>query len=53
VLLHQAGLSPLAAIEAVTANRPRTLGPQAPQSGQLRPGFDADLVGLSSNPLRT
>jgi imidazolonepropionase-like amidohydrolase len=50
-LLHQAGLSPLAAIEAVTANGPRTLGPQAPRSGQLRPGFDADLLALSRNPL--
>ena len=50
-LLHQAGLSPLAAIEAVTATGPRTLGPQAPRSGQLRPGFDADLLALARNPL--
>ena len=50
-LLHQAGLTPLAAIEAVTASGPRTLGPQAPRSGQLRPRFDADLLGLSRNPL--
>jgi len=50
-LLHQAGLSPLAAIEAVTANGPRTLGPQAPRSGLLRPGFDADLLALSRSPL--
>jgi imidazolonepropionase-like amidohydrolase len=50
-LLHQAGLSPLAAIEAVTANGPKTLGPQAPRSGQLRPGFDADLLALGRNPL--
>jgi len=50
-LLHQAGLSALAAIEAVTANGPRTLGPQAPRSGQLRPGFDADMLALDGNPL--
>ena len=50
-LLHQAGLSPLAAIESVTANGPPTLGPQAPRSGVLRPGYDADLLALGRNPL--
>lgn len=50
-LLVAAGLSPLEAIEAGTANGPLTLGPQAPKSGQLAAGFDADVIALRSNPL--
>lgn len=50
VRLVHAGLSPLAAIEAATANGPATLGPQGPRSGQVRPGFDADLIALDSDP---
>ncbi|KAK4501375.1 hypothetical protein PRZ48_007183 [Zasmidium cellare] len=46
-----AGLSPLEAIEAATANGPLTLGPQAPLSGQLRKGYDADFIAVESNPL--
>jgi imidazolonepropionase-like amidohydrolase len=46
-----AGMTPLQAIEAATANAPATLGPQAPHSGQLREGYDADLIALTSNPL--
>jgi imidazolonepropionase-like amidohydrolase len=46
-----AGMSPLEAIEAATATAPETLGPQAPLSGQLKAGYDADLIALSSNPL--
>lgn len=46
-----AGMTPLEAIEAGTANGPETLGLQAPQSGQLRPGYDADFIALSENPL--
>ena len=46
-----AGMTPLEAIEAGTANGPDTLGLQAPRSGQLKPGYDADLIALSSNPL--
>ncbi|MGA7096417.1 MAG: amidohydrolase family protein, partial [Acidimicrobiia bacterium] len=38
-----AGMSPLQAIEAATANGPETLGPQAPKAGQLVEGFDADV----------
>jgi imidazolonepropionase-like amidohydrolase len=44
------GLSPLEAIEAATATAPMTLGPRAPRSGQLLPGYDADVIGLSGNP---
>lgn len=50
-LLVEAGMSPLQAIEAATANGPLTLGPRAPRSGQLVAGYDADLITLSANPL--
>ena len=46
-----AGMTPLAAIEAGTANGPDTLGPQAPKSGQLKPGHDSDFIALSEDPL--
>ena len=44
-------MTPLEAIEAATANGPLTLGPQAPQAGQLREGFDADVITIATNPL--
>ncbi|KUJ18763.1 uncharacterized protein LY89DRAFT_706421 [Mollisia scopiformis] len=48
----QAGMSPLAAIEACTATAPETLGEHiAPKSGQILEGYDADLIALSQNPL--
>jgi imidazolonepropionase-like amidohydrolase len=50
-LLAECGFTPLAAIEAATAAGPATLGPQAPRSGQLRPGYDADLLTLDADPL--
>lgn len=50
-LLVKAGISPLAAIEAATANAPATLGPQAPLSGQLLAGYDADVIVLDADPL--
>jgi imidazolonepropionase-like amidohydrolase len=50
-LLAACGMSPLAAIEAATATGPETLGPQAPRSGQLAAGFDADLITLDADPL--
>jgi imidazolonepropionase-like amidohydrolase len=46
-----AGMTPLQAIEAGTANGPLTLGPRAPLSGELREGFDADFIALARNPL--
>ncbi|KAI4224105.1 MAG: hypothetical protein L6R40_008468 [Gallowayella cf. fulva] len=46
-----AGMTPLQAIEAGTANGPDTLGLQAPKSGQLKLGYDADFIALSDNPL--
>jgi imidazolonepropionase-like amidohydrolase len=45
------GLSPAQAIEAGTANAPLTLGPQAPASGQLAEGYDADVLAVARNPL--
>lgn len=47
----KAGMTPLQAIEAATANGPETLGPQAPKAGILREGYDADFIGLDANPL--
>ncbi|NOY54920.1 MAG: amidohydrolase family protein [Actinobacteria bacterium] len=49
--LERAGLSPAEIIEVATANGPATLGPQAPNSGLLTAGFDADIIAVSSNPL--
>ena len=49
-LLCDAGLSPLAAIEAATANGPATLGPRAPHTGQLVAGFDADVLTVNGDP---
>ena len=49
--LVQAGMTPLQAIEAATANGPLTLGPQAPKAGVLREGYDADFIALDKNPL--
>ncbi|RAH49328.1 metal-dependent hydrolase family protein [Aspergillus brunneoviolaceus CBS 621.78] len=47
----EAGMTPLAAIEAATANGPLTLGDQAPKSGRLLAGYDADIIALAANPL--
>jgi imidazolonepropionase-like amidohydrolase len=49
-LLAAAGLSALEVLEAATANGPAALGPQAPRSGQLVAGYDADVIGLTSDP---
>ncbi len=49
--LINAGMTDLDAIEAATANGPATLGPQAPRSGQLKEGYDADVVAFDTNPL--
>lgn len=49
--LINAGMSDIDAIEAATANGPETLGAQAPKSGQLRAGYDADVIALDANPL--
>jgi imidazolonepropionase-like amidohydrolase len=51
VHLVDAGLTPTEAIEAGTANGPPTLGPQAPKSGRLAEGYDADIISVVANPL--
>lgn len=45
------GMTPLQAIESATAIGPETLGGLAPLSGQLKEGFDADLIAISRSPL--
>jgi imidazolonepropionase-like amidohydrolase len=52
LLVEDGGMTPLQAIETATANGPRTLGPQAPRSGQLRAGFVADILALREDPLK-
>ncbi len=44
-------MTPGQAIEAATATAPRTLGPQAPRSGVLADGYDADLIAVDGDPL--
>jgi len=50
-LLVEAGFTPLEAIESATAGGPDTLGPQAPRSGQLQSGYDADVIALDADPV--
>jgi imidazolonepropionase-like amidohydrolase len=45
------GMTPLQAVEAATATAPLTLGPQAPRSGRLEAGCDADVITLDADPL--
>lgn len=45
------GMTPLQAIECATANAPEVLGGMAPLSGQLKAGYDADIIAVASNPL--
>ncbi|KAH9908214.1 amidohydrolase [Xylariomycetidae sp. FL2044] len=46
----KAGLSNLEAIKAATANGPLSVGGQAPSTGQLKVGYEADIIGLTENP---
>ncbi|OAA73422.1 amidohydrolase [Cordyceps fumosorosea ARSEF 2679] len=46
----EAGLTNLQALKAATATAPLTLGRQGPRSGQLKVGYDADVLGLTENP---
>ncbi|KAM0254989.1 hypothetical protein ACHAQJ_006217 [Trichoderma viride] len=45
------GMTPLQAIESATANGPETLGGMAPLSGELKVGYDADIIAVAKNPL--
>lgn len=50
-LLVDIGMSPADAITSATATGPDTLGAQAPQSGRLTAGYDADVICVDGNPL--
>jgi imidazolonepropionase-like amidohydrolase len=50
-LMVKAGMTPLQAIEAATANGPLTLGPQAPRAGMLERGYRADVIILDADPV--
>jgi imidazolonepropionase-like amidohydrolase len=50
LLLEQAGLSRLAALQTATINPARLMGAED-QIGQVSPGFRADLIVLDHNPL--
>lgn len=43
-------MTPLQAIDAATANGPETVGPQAPNAGQLAESMDADVICVDGNP---
>jgi imidazolonepropionase-like amidohydrolase len=45
-----AGMSNLEAIKAATANAALTVGEQAPKTGQLKVGYEADVLGVLKNP---
>jgi imidazolonepropionase-like amidohydrolase len=49
-LMVDCGMTPLRAIEMATANGPATLGPQAPNAGQLKEGMDADVICVTGDP---
>jgi imidazolonepropionase-like amidohydrolase len=49
--LVRLGMTPLQAIEAATATAPLTLGPQAPRSGRLEAGYDADVITVAADPI--
>lgn len=47
----EAGLSNMEAIKAATANGPLTVKGQAPKTGQLKVGYEADFLGVWENPV--
>ncbi|KAI1165945.1 amidohydrolase [Nemania serpens] len=47
----KAGMTPLEAIKAATANGPLSVGLMAPKTGQLKAGYEADILGLLHNPV--
>jgi imidazolonepropionase-like amidohydrolase len=49
--LVRTGMRPEDVVVAATANGPLTLGPRAPRSGRLAPGFDADAIAIDFDPL--
>ena len=51
LLMECTGMSAMEAITCATSNGPLTLGPQAPRSGRLEVGYDADMIAVTSSPL--
>ena len=51
VHLVDAGMSPLSAIEAATVHGAETVGPQAPRTGRIEAGYEADVIVVAGNPL--
>jgi imidazolonepropionase-like amidohydrolase len=49
--LVEAGMTVLEAITAATVHGPLTLGEQAPRSGRLDEGYDADVIAFDGDPL--
>ncbi|PWY77489.1 hypothetical protein BO70DRAFT_67602 [Aspergillus heteromorphus CBS 117.55] len=49
--VEKGGMTPLQAIQAATANAPLAVGLQAPLTGQLKEGYEADVIALEENPL--
>ncbi|KAK3374726.1 amidohydrolase [Podospora didyma] len=45
------GMTSLEAIKAATANGPLSVGPQAPLTGQLKGGYEADVIAVAENPV--
>jgi imidazolonepropionase-like amidohydrolase len=45
------GMTSLEAIKAATANGPLSVGPQAPKTGQLKEGYEADVIAVAENPV--
>jgi len=52
LMVEEMGMSPFDAIRSATAVAPLTLGPQAPKSGQLQPGFAPDVIAVQEDPLK-
>jgi imidazolonepropionase-like amidohydrolase len=46
-----AGMSNLEAIKAATANGPLTVKGQVPKTGQLKVGYEADMIGIWEDPV--
>lgn len=50
--VEKGGMTPLEAIKAATANGPLAIGTEmAPLTGQLKEGYEADIIALEENPL--
>ncbi|KAK4448746.1 amidohydrolase [Podospora aff. communis PSN243] len=50
-LAVKCGMTNLEAIKAATANGPLSVGPQAPKTGQLKEGYEADVIAVAENPV--